>query len=192
MRDITVQERAHPTSHEISPAARPTTPGVSRPTTPTERYRDPEDRKIHKRLAARVARFFGFTHYDADVTERVTGVYIIADLTKQQEEEETRTGADYRTFVVDLNTLVGSRVPIPGTKDLVVTDVALVQLSAAATFGLHVGDRDAIPFGGSGLGTGASVHCDPPERIALAITNPAAQPGLTATILVSSGVRVET
>jgi hypothetical protein len=185
MTDITIQPDAKPTSNLPSPAAHPQTPGVARPRMPE---RTPLDRFLPAKLARRVAWFFGFGDYAAEVAERIVGVYIIGDLTKQQIDEETRTGADYRTFLIDLS-VAHTRSPIDGTKDLVTTNVALVALTASATLSIHVGDRDGIPFGGTGLGVGSGVECEPPEQTVLYVTN-TAQPGATATILVSSGVRV--
>lgn len=189
--DLSRDPDAKPTSHLPSPAAVPVTPGVSRPDHPREP--DPLSRRITRALALKIMRYFGLTDYDADVAERVIPVVLLEDLSKQQAPEETRTGADYRIVTIDLSAtggFVGSRVPIQSVKDFVMSSVALISLTAGATFSLHVGERDPIPFGSVGLGVGTSLLMDPPEQIGLSITNPVAQPAAQAILLVSSGVRV--
>jgi hypothetical protein len=187
-RDVDLQEDqdAQPTSNLPSPAAQPVTPGVSRPPMPPPK--DPLYRTIRQGLAMKIARFFGFNDYTADVAERIIGVYIVGDLSKQVEQEETRTGADYRVFQVDLS-VAHNRDPILGTQDLIMTNVALIFLTAGGTLQLHIGDRDPLDFGGAGLGVGGGYECDPPEQLRLLVTN-AAQPATIAKFIVSTGVRV--
>lgn len=146
-------------------------------------------RMVPKAIAMKVARFFGWPTYDAEVADRVLPVVIVADLAKPQPEDPTMTGADYRIFVVDLSVARSGALPIEGTKDLKIANVALVGLSAGASFNLHIGDRQPIPFGGIGLGVGAGINIDPPEEIVLQVDN-AAQAGAQAILMASTGVTV--
>lgn len=142
-----------------------------------------------KGIADRVARFFALSDYRAEVSDRVVPVVMVGDLTKLQEDDETKTGADYRIFSVDLAVARAARVVIPGTQDLGVSNVTLVSLTAGATFLLSIGEREGIPFGGDGMSVGTTFELNPTELRGLLVAN-AAQPAAVALFMVSPGIRV--
>src|SRR5205085_11415390 len=126
----------------------------------------------------------------AEVAERIVGVYIAADFTRSRPDPAVdQTGADYKIFQVDLS-VAHTRIPIDGTKDMVMSVVTVVGLTSGASFSLHIGDRDGIPFGGIGMAVPTSFTLDPPETTFLAITNTAQAANTIAQIMISAGVRL--
>lgn len=167
------------------PKPQPGSPG-HRPSVTPQRHE--LDRTIAPSLASRVARFFGFQTYTADVAERVVGVVVLADLSRASDSDDTITGAEYKVFTIDLSTARDRRV-IEGTQDMMVSAISISSLSAGALAQVHIGDRDGWDIGGAGLGPGSSWEIQPPEQTRILITN-TAQAGLTLKLILANGIRV--
>jgi len=132
-------------------------------------------------LAARLTRVLGLSKVWAwFIQPRVIGVVIVGDATKLPESEETRRGSDYRIVEVDLAT---ARDRDAVLKDVTVASLFVDDLTPGASAFIHIGQRDPIT-----AKDGRAFEMDPPEEIAISVTN-TAQPGNVLKIGVGFGVR---
>jgi len=189
---ITQLPAADTTATLPTPVSTPQTPGVSRPSALAPGQTGPAAPGVFAlpaRFLAKLVRLFALpTNYSADVAQRVIPVAIVADATKPQADDPTHQGADYKVFSVSLAAAL-NRAPIDGTKDLAMSFVTVVSLTAGATAQLHLGDQDPIDIGGTGLGVGTTFELNPPVQSFLAVTC-AAQAGATLKLMVSAGMRL--
>jgi hypothetical protein len=87
----------------------------------------------------------------------------------------------YRVVTVDLTNARDRGEIIP--RDVGVTNILILTLSAGAAISLHVGEREAIPVPGAGF---TLDDLCPPENKGIFLTH-LAQPGLTVQIFFSFG-----
>ena len=87
----------------------------------------------------------------------------------------------YRVVSVDLGT-ARDRIPVI-PRDVGVTNILVLAMSAGAVASLHVGEREGIPLSGAGF---TLDDICPPENKGIFVTNPA-QPGLTLLMFFSFG-----
>jgi hypothetical protein len=151
--------------------------------------RDQPPLEIPEELAQHIQRAAGVTgEYRADMARTVVPVLLVKDMARDT-EDHTRTGTPYRVIVIDLS-VARDHIPLQGTIDMVMSLITLTQLSPSGTFRLHVGERDGILFGGSGLPLGSAIDLETPEQTRLSITNVAQAAGQTAELTVGVGRRI--
>lgn len=119
------------------------------------------------------------------VLDRLLAVLEQLALARDPIEGTTIVPWSYRTVRIDLS-VAAAQQTLPALDSQWIHSVTLVSLTAGATLSLHLGMRDGIPFGGAGLAVGFTLDLDPPQKIALAVTN-AAQAAAVAVLLVGFG-----